>query len=85
MGADFEDVLRWAKRQDWVRIVHVGATFVRALRDDPAVATDAQREHARADQMKRLFNSIARAAVGCARLRDPDAGCACQICMEPKR
>lgn len=63
---------------DWPRAINRASGYVRALRGDPDVVSDAQAEDARAKTTHGLIEKIARAAVGC----NGAADCPCPICRE---
>lgn len=66
---------------DWPRVIHMAATFARALSEDPDLASDDQRARASAEKFRKLGERIARQSVGCT----GGTGCACPVCQEMGR
>lgn len=69
---------RFVGSVDWLRVVHVGATLARALREDRQLQADDATARGSAERLIGLGERIARESVGC----NGTADCACVVCAE---
>jgi len=72
--------LRAFRRIDWPRAVNRVSTLVRALRGDPELEADQQRERLRAAKIHDTIEKMGRQAVGCIAPND----CDCPLCTEAR-
>lgn len=80
---DKEDIaaaLALLKRVDWPRVLHTASTFMRAVRGDRDIDTDAERAKRGGERAYGAVKSAGRVAAGC---RAP-GDCACAFCAEEK-